>query len=86
MDNASFIASLQNPELRRDILLQANEETLATLPPDIAAEARVLQDRAYHNRYMIDYQGALDSTGLRNFLGRARDRENNNNQNSVPLK
>ena len=44
MDNATFIASL-TPDLRREVLITANEEFLNTLPPDLVAEARLLQER-----------------------------------------
>lgn len=40
MDNASFLASLP-PDLREEILLQATDEILATLPPNLVAEAQV---------------------------------------------
>lgn len=39
IDNATFVHSL-TPELRRDVLLTANEEFLGTLPPELVAEAR----------------------------------------------
>ena len=52
IDNATFVASL-TPELRRDVLLTANEEFLATLPPELVAEARQLQERAAHHRPII---------------------------------
>lgn len=45
MDNASFVASLA-PELRNEILTTAEEAFLATLPPNLQAEAQVLRDRA----------------------------------------
>ncbi|KAG5177047.1 hypothetical protein JKP88DRAFT_149411, partial [Tribonema minus] len=45
MDNASFVASLA-PDLRAEILLQADEQFLSTLSPNLVAEARVLQERA----------------------------------------
>ena len=44
MDNATFIASL-TADLRREVLITANEEFLNTLPPDLVAEARLLQER-----------------------------------------
>lgn len=45
MDNASFIASLA-PDLRREILLTAEDSVLNSLPPDIIAEAQILRERA----------------------------------------
>jgi hypothetical protein len=47
MDNASFVVSLA-PELRREILLTADETFLNSLPPDIIAEAQLLRERASH--------------------------------------
>ena len=45
MDQASFLATL-NPELRNEILLTADESFLASLPPQIVAEANALRERA----------------------------------------
>ena len=45
MDNASFLASLA-PDLRNEILLTADDEFIASLPPMIVAEAQVLRERA----------------------------------------
>ena len=50
IDNATFIASL-TPDLRREILITANEELLASLTPELAAEARVLQERIINRRH-----------------------------------
>lgn len=48
MDPASFLASL-DPTLRQHVLAEQDEEMLAYLPPDIAAEARALGgDRSMH--------------------------------------
>lgn len=47
MDNASFVATLP-PELRREILLSADETVLNTLPPNLVAEAMVLRERIPH--------------------------------------
>ncbi|CAN0511214.1 unnamed protein product, partial [Discosporangium mesarthrocarpum] len=44
MDNASFVATLP-ADLRREVLLTANEELLNTLPPNFVAEAMVLRER-----------------------------------------
>mmetsp|Transcript_8385 Transcript_8385/g.16642 ORF Transcript_8385/g.16642 Transcript_8385/m.16642 type:complete len:2837 (+) Transcript_8385:32-8542(+) len=49
IDNASFIASL-TPDLRREVLLSANEELLNSLPPELVAEARALQERIHRNQ------------------------------------
>ena len=50
MDNATFIASL-TPDLRREVLMTANEELLASLTPELVAEARVLQERILNRRH-----------------------------------
>lgn len=48
MDTGSFFASL-DPNLRQHLLMEQDEETLAHLPADIAAEARALGgDRSMH--------------------------------------
>ena len=48
MDPASFLASL-DPTLRQHVLAEQDEEMLAHLPPEIAAEARALGgDRTMH--------------------------------------
>eukprot|EP00177_Eucheuma_denticulatum_P008191 GFKZ01014909.1.p1 GENE.GFKZ01014909.1~~GFKZ01014909.1.p1 ORF type:complete len:1872 (+),score=326.79 GFKZ01014909.1:314-5929(+) len=44
MDNASFLATLA-PELREEILLTSGEAFIQSLPPSVAAEARVLRER-----------------------------------------
>jgi len=49
IDNNTFIASL-TPELRREILMTANEELLNSLTPEMVAEARVLQERIVGRR------------------------------------
>jgi len=53
MDNASFIASLA-PDLRQEILLQAEDAFLNSLPPDIVAEAQLLRERAASSRNRRD--------------------------------
>lgn len=45
MDNATFLATLA-PTLREEILVTSDAAFLATLPPVVAAEARVLRQRA----------------------------------------
>ncbi|PSR97292.1 hypothetical protein BD289DRAFT_106785 [Coniella lustricola] len=44
MDTASILASL-NPELRQQVLLDHGNEIMDQLPPDMAAEARALNER-----------------------------------------
>ena len=45
MDNATFLATL-GPALREEILVTSDAAFLATLPPAVAAEARLLRQRA----------------------------------------
>lgn len=40
MDIASFIATVTEPGLRRDIFAGMDEGTISTLPPNLMAEAR----------------------------------------------
>ncbi|CAN0511969.1 unnamed protein product, partial [Ectocarpus sp. 12 AP-2014] len=47
MDNASFVATLP-PELRREVLLSADDALLSTLPPNLVAEAMVMRERIPH--------------------------------------
>ncbi|KAK0847851.1 E3 ubiquitin-protein ligase tom1 [Friedmanniomyces endolithicus] len=42
MNNADFMAMLDDPGLRQDILIGADENTLAALPEEVQAEARAL--------------------------------------------
>ncbi|OMJ79080.1 hypothetical protein SteCoe_20987 [Stentor coeruleus] len=55
VDNATFIASL-TPDLRREVLLTANEEFLSSLPPELVAEARLLQERYIHRDHLLGRQ------------------------------
>ena len=50
MDTASFLASL-DPNLRRAVLMEQDEEMLAQLPQTIAAEARALGSDRFTHRY-----------------------------------
>lgn len=49
MDNATFLATLA-PELREEILLTSGEAFIQSLPPSVAAEARVLREREASSR------------------------------------
>ena len=51
MDLASFIATVTDPRLRAEILSGLDEATLATLPPNLMAEARRLHDQLRSDRY-----------------------------------
>ena len=44
MDMASFIASVADPNIRREIYAGLDEATLATLPPNLLSEARMLHE------------------------------------------
>jgi len=46
LDNASFLATL-SPALREEILATADEAFLATLPPSMVAEARMIRERSF---------------------------------------
>lgn len=46
MDNATFLATLTDPQLREEILMTATPQFLETLPAEVRAEARALRDRA----------------------------------------
>lgn len=53
MDPASFFASL-DPMLRQTVLAETDDDMLAQLPPDIAAEARALGGRRVRTSELID--------------------------------
>jgi hypothetical protein len=40
MDTASFVATVTDPTLRREIFMNMDEATIASLPPALMAEAR----------------------------------------------
>jgi E3 ubiquitin-protein ligase HUWE1 len=60
MDNASIIATFP-AELREEVLLSADETVLATLPPALLAEARVLRER-HMSRYRREAASAAAAT------------------------
>ncbi|KAF4679097.1 E3 ubiquitin-protein ligase, partial [Perkinsus olseni] len=51
MDNATFLATLTDPQLREEILMTAAPQFLETLPAEVRAEARALRDRAGAMRF-----------------------------------
>lgn len=62
MDPASFLASL-DPQLRQHVLMEQDEEMLANLPEEIAAEARALAgDRPMHRFQGIPRIGRGNAT------------------------
>lgn len=62
MDNASFLASLP-PDLREEILLQATDEILATLPPNLVAEAQARRSLSlYSFPLRLTYRSGLGSS------------------------
>ncbi|TLD36775.1 hypothetical protein E2P81_ATG02557 [Venturia nashicola] len=67
MDTATFFATL-DPQLRAQLLMEANEEQLNTLPADLQAEARALA--SHHRR--LDHSNLIDLPRVR---GRGLDRE-----------
>lgn len=74
MDNASFLASLE-PELREEIFLTSDDALLSTLPPTLAAEARLLRERE-HRRVSPSSSGAriLDPYVISRYTGERRGR------------
>ena len=50
MDNASFVASLV-PDVRTEILLEADADFIRSLPPALRAEANALRERAQETAY-----------------------------------
>lgn len=69
MDPASFLASL-DPTLRQNVLMEQDEEMLAHLPVEIAAEARALGGS--HHRFAGIGRGGRGSAGLLRQLADAR--------------
>ena len=70
MDLASFIATVTDPRLRQEIFAGMDEATLATLPPNLLAEARRIneqvrfdQGRARNNLGRMMYEEALGIGG-----------------------
>eukprot|EP01036_Dinobryon_divergens_P051545 gene51545-68971_t len=67
-DNFIFLSTL-TPDLRRDVLLTANEEFIASLPTSVQSEARQLRDRQTISDHLngglfqIDGQEAWEETG-----------------------
>lgn len=45
MDLASFIASVTDPRIRQEIFATLDETAMATLPPNLLAEARMINER-----------------------------------------
>ena len=71
MDPASFLASLE-PQLRQHVLMEQDEEMLANLPEEIAAEARALAgDRPMHRFQGIHRSGRGEGL-VRNLLDGSR--------------
>lgn len=50
MDIASFIATVVDPALRREIFSNMDEATVATLPPNLMAEARRVHEQIRNDR------------------------------------
>jgi len=84
MDNASFLASLSSPELRAEVLLDADEAFLNSLPPEIVAEVQMLRETRSHSRHSRASNHLLShamegSNNNRNLSNRAQSGENNVN-------
>jgi hypothetical protein len=50
MDLPSFIATVVDPSLRREIFANMDEATVATLPPNLMAEARRVHEHIRNER------------------------------------
>jgi len=50
MDIASFIATVTDPRLRLEIMAGLDEATIATLPPNLYAEAQRMNDQIREER------------------------------------
>ena len=50
MDVASFVATVTDVNLRREIFMNMDEATLASLPPNLMAEARIVQNYIRQDR------------------------------------
>lgn len=72
MDPASFMASL-DPTLRQQVLAEADDDMLASLPPDLAAEARALG--GHHRRRAIDPTRLMADIDHMTGLGSGRGRQ-----------
>ena len=55
MDTASFLASLTDENLRREILMGMDEQTLATLPEHVQAEGRRYQRELQRRQFRRDH-------------------------------
>ena len=80
MDIASFIATVTDQRLRREILAGLDEVTLATLPPNLLAEARNIGDQLRREREAIERQREQERqrhhiSGLRNMQEQIRRME-----------
>lgn len=71
MDPASFLASL-DPTLRQHVLMDQDEEMLAHLPEEIAAEARALGGERAMHRFPGIGRGGRSSGLVRNLLDGSR--------------
>lgn len=85
MDNASFIASLA-PDLRREILLTADDSVLNSLPPDIIAEAQILRERAASSRHRRDVMASESQENISRRFRSNQPPENTNASQPRPKK
>jgi E3 ubiquitin-protein ligase HUWE1 len=84
MDTASFLASV-GPDLREEILVSADNDFLASLPPSIAAEAQILRERAsaQHRRLYENPIADVPNQGLHPEVGAVHHRSSAANTSSV---
>mmetsp|Transcript_9556 Transcript_9556/g.9166 ORF Transcript_9556/g.9166 Transcript_9556/m.9166 type:complete len:265 (-) Transcript_9556:2329-3123(-) len=78
MDIASFIATVTDVRLRREILAGLDEGTIATLPPNLLAEARQIGDAIRRERQQYEQERANrhQNQGLRYLHEQMRRIEN----------
>lgn len=79
MDIASFIATVTDRRLRTEILAGLDEATLATLPPNLLAEARQIGDQLRRDRQQREAERQAQYNvhgGLRNIQDQIRRLEN----------
>ena len=84
MDTASFLATLTDESLRREILLGLDEATISTLPSRVQAEARRHQRdvvrRQYNRREREDPERMIMQMMQRSYQRYSANRENDDNR------
>lgn len=88
-DSARFFASLE-PALRETLLLEQDDETLSSLPPDLIAEAQIIRNRNFIRPVLSppieELERQLDSFGALTSLSRthAHTHTHTHTQTSAP--